>query len=365
MDIDLEKETKMSSTKILIITLLISLLAFSCSQESDDLANVYDVLYISNDGAEIPSHIYGNAASKTFVIMLHGGPGGTGLDYRVGPYSRVLEQRYAMVYFDQRAQGMAQGNISKSDITVEAMVDDIVLLANVLKQKYGEDISLFVMGHSWGGTLGTALMSDTDRQALFSGWMEVSGAHDFQLMFKAVEGMIDTVSAEQIAAGNNVDFWRQAQSDIADMNFDNLTDANIQALNTLGFQAEQKLQEDGVVAMTEVGDDSAGVLLDALFTKNNNIHTSTTGGITNQKLFDDGLWRRDYSSGIRQIEIPTLLIWGQYDFVVPPALAQQAFDLLATEDKEMHIFTRSGHSPMQTEADQFVSVVTSFIDKYK
>jgi len=55
-----------------------------------------DVLYLRSKGADMPAYVYGNMSSKTFMILLHGGPGGNGLEYRGGRYVEDLEKEIAV-----------------------------------------------------------------------------------------------------------------------------------------------------------------------------------------------------------------------------------------------------------------------------
>ena len=66
-----------------------------------------------------------------------------------------------------------------------------------------------------------------------------------------------------------------------------------------------------------------------------------------------------------QITIPCQFLWGKYDFVVPPALGQSAFNLVNTTSKEIVIFEHSGHSPMNNEPVLFVQEVCDFVELYK
>ena len=101
----------------------------------------------------------GNASDNTFLIVLHSGPGIAGLDYRRGVFMFELEKKYAVVYTDQRGQGMSQGHLNTERIAVSELIKDVEALILVIKEKYGADSSIFLLGHSWGGTLGTACMT--------------------------------------------------------------------------------------------------------------------------------------------------------------------------------------------------------------
>lgn len=154
----------MNTWKYLWILLVI--LDFSSCQKQD-LSDLVDVLHVRRNNADMPAYIYGNATEKIFLIILHGGPGGSGLEYRIGQYKEDLEEKYAVVYWDQRGQGMSQGNFDQSDITIAEIVEDVEALAITLRHKYGQDIQLFLMGHSWGGTLGSAVLTTENYQDIF------------------------------------------------------------------------------------------------------------------------------------------------------------------------------------------------------
>jgi pimeloyl-ACP methyl ester carboxylesterase len=66
-----------------------------------------------------------------------------------------------------------------------------------------------------------------------------------------------------------------------------------------------------------------------------------------------------------EITVPSLFLWGKYDFVVPPALGESAFSLVSSQDKELVVFERSGHSPMDTEPEGFVVAVEGFVERNK
>jgi alpha-beta hydrolase superfamily lysophospholipase len=133
--------------KILFYFIFSSILLASCSKE--DPLVIDDTFYLRNQGADMPVYVNGNRESKTFVVVIHGA-GSFGLSFRNGAFKEILEKEFAFVYWDQRGQGTSQGHYSKPENIVELMASDIVALVDVLKEKYGDDINLFLMGHSFG-----------------------------------------------------------------------------------------------------------------------------------------------------------------------------------------------------------------------
>ncbi len=351
--------------RIFIITISILFLLPSCTWEKDGVEEIFDLLHVRRNGADMPAYIHGNVKSKVFVVVLHGGPGGTGLQYRPGVFEEVLEPSYAVVYFDQRGQGMAQGHLEPEQVTVEEMVLDVRALAKVIKEKYGEDNSLFLLGHSWGGTLGSAYLMTEDFQDEFKGWIEVDGAHDFDLLLKSQLAMFNDIAREQIGLNQSKDFWEETLGKVNVVDSFNYTDENIGELNGLSFDAEERLLEDSIIRDGTLDFLSVPVLFKSYFFSENPLTTYVSGNLTANELFNThNLFRKQFND-FEKIRIPTLLLWGRFDFVVPPALGEQAFELIGTEEKRLVIFERSGHSPMSNEGNQFANEVISFIEEYK
>ena len=68
---------------------------------------------------------------------------------------------------------------------------------------------------------------------------------------------------------------------------------------------------------------------------------------------------------LHKIKKPTLLIWGKYDFTVPPKLGVVALEKLGTKEKSLHIYEHSEYVPMDSDPDRFVKDVSAFIEKYQ
>jgi len=72
--------------------------------------------------------------------------------------------------------------------------------------------------------------------------------------------------------------------------------------------------------------------------------------------------RRDHlGERIRQIEAPTLLIWGREDIVTPPEAANQFNDTIP--NARLVWFDRCGHAPMMECPDQFAQAMLEFVNE--
>lgn len=361
-----QRKQKSMKIKIVGIYLLAVLIFSSCRWENDNTEAIYDLFFVERNGAQMAAHVHGNIDSKVFVVILHGGPGGTGLQYRSGVFSDVIEQNYAVVYFDQRGQGMSQGHLDVENTNVKEMVEDVKALASTIKFKYGEDNSLFLLGHSWGGTLGSAYMTTEDYQNEFKGWIEVDGAHDFDLMVKAQKRIIPEVGNTEIQMDRDVEFWTEFIEIAEKIDSNSYDGDDVFELNSRSFTAESNLTAAEVIVSDEGDPSDIALILKSNALINNPFTTFFTGNLTNASLVEtDGIFTAKFNVDLSKIEIPTLLLWGRYDFVVPAELGDQALREISSENKKLVVFEASGHSPMDNESMAFGNELIDFIEAFK
>ncbi len=338
--------------------ILISILFLFSACEKDDLSNTLsDVLYVKYKNAEMPAYIYGNGKDKTFLIILNGGPGGKGLEYRIGGV-KDLEDDYAIVYFDQRGSGMSTGNYSGPDVTPQLMAEDVLALVKVLKYKYGNDLKLFLLGHSWGGLLGSKVLLND--QSPFRGWIEVDGGHNLKHLFDELLIRFPEVANEQISKGNSVDFWTKVNTTVDKMIIEGYSDENATELNELAFKSEDYLRNDSVIG------DQRGLNIDFLnyLYEESPLLTGISAITINTTL--SYIWTEiDYTQELNTISIPSMIMWGKYDLVIPYKQGQEAYDSIGSIHKTWVLFDKSGHSPMMDEYKKFEDEVIKFIEANK
>lgn len=339
---------------IKIFSLVALLIALSCTPENTD---TYERFFFRSDGADLAVEVNGNINSDVFVLLLHGGPGGHGFEYNVGEFTEAMEENYAMVYLDQRGQGASQGSYSVEDVTLQQFSDDIYALSRFLKQKYGEDISLFLMGHSWGGTTGTHALLNTDVQSELNGWLEVAGAHDIPLLNKEAIKMFINIGTREIARLNNVSRWTEIITFAAGVDRNNITDEEGGQINSYGFEAEGLMEE---ISEAEYSAADHGLFTSPVAS----LATLFSGKATSSAIYEE-TENTAMTERLGEITIPSAFLWGKYDFVVPPALAESAYERVGIDEKELVIFEQSGHSPMDNEAALFTQTVKDFIEQYK
>ena len=308
----------------------------------------------------MPVRVMGNKASNRFVIFLHGGPGGNIVDGRdflessMGP----IEEEVAMVYWDQRCAGSSQGNCNRHELSFDAYLSDLDKLIVLLQNQYGSDLEFYLMTHSFGGWLATVYLADWDQERNIQGWINIDGAFSAPLLFESAKDMILEVGSRQIAIGQNAEEWQEKIDEVEKLDL-SLFDDKV-AINGIGYEVPQLMEDVDSINAVHVDD----VSLATIFTSpGSQLAVLTNNLVTEASGFNTEVFSLDHSSKLASIDLPILLLWGKYDFVVPPSTTQEFERLVGSTDVTKVIFERSErseHTPFVTEPQKFAEVVVEF-----
>lgn len=341
----------------IILFLIFNSVFLSACENETDLEAIKDTIHVNHEGALMPVYIYGNAIPKKMLIVVHGGPGGNGLEYRFGEYSDILENEMLVAYWDQRGQGMSQGKYDEGAITVQQMANDLEAVVLSVKKKYGEDFQVFLLGHSWGGMLGTKFMVEPNKARHVAGWIEANGAHDIPFLNKEAIKMFKLVSEEQILQGNSIDEWQRIKDWAESIDENDISVEQGGEINSKGFEVEGFLSNDGLI---DQGNPGQGDLKLTLFSPINWAKSAITGSYT-ANVLDTEVESTSLTSQLNKITSPCLFIYSKYDFVVPPALGEDAYNKVSSTNKKLVILERSGHSSMASEPQLFTKAILDFV----
>ena len=212
------------------------------------------------------------------------------------------------------------------------------------------------MGHSWGGTLGTAVL--LKNQDEFLGWIEVCGGHNMFGLYEEYKKILPQTANEQIALGNSVDYWESVLDAVRNIGPNWSIDNHLE-LNKVANTVDRVLAEDNIInePLLDLGDNPprSNGLLDLW-------NARKIGLILDYK---QGLNEVNFTNRLPEITIPSIVLWGKHDHVVPIKFAHEAYDNLGSSDKDIFIFEKSGHSPHNTEPDLFATKVIEFINEHK
>lgn len=327
---------------------------FSCSKNSDGIIN--ETLHVRHLGADMPVHIHGNLESDVLLIIVHGA-GSFGLAYRSKAMQEEVESRYLVAYFDQRGQSMSEGHYQDPDDLIELMSSDLSAITSVLQNKYGSERSLFLMGHSWGGLLSGNTLLDQEFRDKYNGWINVAGLLNTNLASSYRQELIIEVADTIGPLSDQSQEWLELKNEVS------LLDPNIQddyskILKSSGKAIKLLLQHG------EVDQSISNLTLYRALIENNPIHWQVSHFFNKpvQAALDKN-YTMEESANV--IDLPTLFIYGKYDFSVPPDIGREILQILGTDNKSIEIFDNSIHHPYDSEPDKFSEILISFIEEHR
>jgi len=73
--------------------------------------------------------------------------------------------------------------------------------------------------------------------------------------------------------------------------------------------------------------------------------------------------RHNLGEELREIKIPTLLVWGKNDTITPPMVGEEFHHLIP--NSELHFIDKCGHAPMMEVPGEFNVILGGFLEKLK
>lgn len=337
---------------ITINLLLLALIITSCKKESFYSG---DHFYVQNKGAEMPVFVKGNIESNTFILFLHGGPGGNSTLPSFMPVSKTLEQDYAFVYWDQRGSGLSTGNPDASTFTVDQFVEDLDLVVETLLLKYPNARIIFY-GISWGGALGSAYLSTGDLQEKIDGFICMDSGHNLVDGLPKSVKFVENYAALKIDEGIEIEYWQEAKDWCAtepDMTIkENYFKYDGYLSNTNAYRKDPNQSVEG----PEVG--LNGTLNSYLSLS---IFFNAKYLVPNFNILELNL-----SKDMEKIKTPSIVIWGRHDGVNTIEMGYDAFNSIGGPDftdKELVILENSAHEGYIEEQELFITTFRSFVNK--
>lgn len=344
--------------QLITIVFLIFVLA-SCQKETITIGtNVSETFYLDNKGASMRLLVEGNTASHTFLIFVHGGPGSSSYYYNTNYISQNIENKYAVVYWDQRNAGASQGNANGDNLNLPQMTDDLKKVIELIKYRYGQDSGIFILGHSFGGLLTASFMTTDDNQSIVKGWIFADGSHNYPLNDTLTQQMLLTVGQQQINLKKNVSGWKPIV-EYCKKHTCNFTFEESNQLSAYATDAETYFEDVKEITLATLLDDDpvkndwpiTSILLNRNYSSN--------------ASFNRVLAKTEFSSKLGVVTTPTLLLCGKYDFICPKGLDEDVYNRIKTTDKKLVISPISGHDIMLQDETFFCNEVDAFIESHK
>ena len=344
-----------SQTIIFLIGLL--LVVISGCNKSEFLGSG-DYFHLSNDGAKMPIWVNGNFDSDVMLVTVHGGPGDTGMGFHISPGFKSLEEDYMVVYWDQRFSGMAQGHPDISTMHPDQFIEDTEKVVQLLQDKYPGK-SLFMLGLSWGGQLSAGYLGRDNHDSNFKGWIDLDGSIYAELEAQLMKDwVLERVPNRLNDPEEDKEFWQF----VIDWYEANPNPGNYTAAEPYWFVSALEGDAYDYETFNEEYPTPYGELIfRSMFSMSYYVYAFAD----EENIIE---WDQlDYTSELSNITIPSLMLWGLNDGIVPHQVADYVYDHLGTDvaDKKVVKLDECGHGPHNDQPEKFYDEVRNFIEKYK
>jgi len=331
----------------------------SCQKERITLSeNSSDVFYVENAGASMRVLVQGNTLSNIYILVIHGGPGAGAFFYNTKYISENIGDKYAMVYWDQRNAGASQGTTNGDKLHLDQMVEDLKQVIQILKFRYGSDMSLYLLGHSFGGLIAADFITRSGYQDMIKGLINVDGSHNYPLNDTLTRQMLLSVGNYEVSQNRNVDKW-QPIINYCNTHTGNFSFEESQQLESYASDAENyidSIKHINIVSQVlhySITDKYplSAMLANLLYSEDSN--------------FNRELAKAQFSASLFKVTIPVLCLWGKYDFTCPPELGRDFYDRVNSPDKRFAVSPISGHDMMLQDEGFFCDEINSFVMKHR
>ena len=325
------------------------------SCEKNDFWTDGDYYHLEHKKAILPIWVKGNIDSGVFLFTIHGGPtAASGHEFALSPGFKELEKDYAVVYWDQRESGIAQGKPQDEGHTLEQYTEDARYVFQFIQEKYSPS-DIFLLGHSWGGAIGHSLLLEEGFQQKLSGWILVDGMSNDPKEMAEMRRWTLHKADSLIALGERLEFWQNARKWFEqNPSYSSMSKPPYQFAIAAGADLydSQQYIDSARIDYIQLALQSP-FSTDYLFSQIKGTKIDYTGWNMHDQL--------------NRITLPSLIVWGKHDGIIPVSLAYDCFNGYGSPagDKYLEIFQYSAHSPHFEEPLTFADRVNEFINRYK
>ncbi len=334
-----------------------------------------DYFWVERENAVMPVWVRGNIESGIFIIHNHGGPGSSGTlesiievspgnsDFTQESPFKILEEDYAVVYWDQRHSGLSKGDVDPNDSRGDDFGEDLAVVIAELDRRYNVE-KRFLIGQSWGHLVGasylTALEDWQSNQDLIDGYIIYKANHE--------QGMAYEISREQILAhaenkmdnGEDVEYWEEAVTFYQQRT----------SLTEVADYGMHYAYVDNVMDVSfSIFDRISSSVKASIFSPFNGFkhyanNRATTGAT---EFISHVLTDQSIAETIHRIEIPTVIIYGRQDIIAPVEVGEFIYNEISTEqqEKELVVLEQSRHGAEHEDREILQNTVIDFIETYR
>jgi len=305
--------------------------------------SVATVEYMKLGGIDQWVMIRGKSADNPLLVLLHGGPGmGETAFFR--RYNAALEDRFTVVYWDQRGAGKSfHDDIPPESMTTRQFLADLDQLVDIVRARFGKkEVVLF--GHSWGSILGVLYAAKFPAKvAAYVGSGQVGSWPDCEAACYA------WVLEEAERTGRSKIVHK------------------LQRIGPPPYPAESLWIERMCLSRVD-GNMSPGSLWKLIKMVATSKESSALELVRDYRAFRwtlDHMWNEvsklDLEAEAPVLEMPALFFLGRNDHWASPEVAMRYIDKLEAPVKKVVWFEHSGHEPFADEPAKFSAAMLEHV----
>lgn len=299
--------------------------------------SIAEKLFVEINGVKQGMFIKGKNLANPLLLYLHGGTPDYFLTQR---YPTGLENRFTVVWWEQRGSGLSyNADFVPGSLTKEQLVADTLAVTNYLRQRFGKE-KIYLMGHSGGTFIGIqAAARAPELYYAYIGVAQMSNQH------KSEKLAYDYMLAQFKAAGNS-NMVRRLEA----------TPVTMTAPPPAGYGLvrDQAMHMLGVGTMHTMKSVITGLLIPSFqfreYTLGEKLNLWRAKARSGISVVWDEMVTTDLTKQVTTLAIPVYFFHGIYDYTVSYTEAKAYFAQLKAPVKGFYSFEHSAHSPIFEEA---------------
>jgi pimeloyl-ACP methyl ester carboxylesterase len=302
---------------------------------------VNDSVFVNSSDAKLYLEVVGKDKTKPLLLHLHGGPGNVVLG--VLPFQvnagKQLEEDFLVAYLHQRGAGKSSPVPAETQ-TIENHVNDVAVVVEYLKKKYGKD-KVHLSGHSWGGMLAASYLKEHEQNV--NKLILISTGLNVKKLF--YESYLSTL-----------DWAEKTENETALKELNEIKASLYSNQNQLVLSKWSNQAGGGIIKNFNVKQ----------FLKENNVESIYSNWGRSQFEIRNAMYEEfvkiDLDENIGSFRVPVLFIAGGRDTITPVSIMKRDFELYRG-DKEFAVLESSHHLPFIDEPKSLAKKMIAFLEK--
>ncbi|GAA0314775.1 proline iminopeptidase-family hydrolase [Bacillus carboniphilus] len=281
--------------------------------------------FVEVTGGKVWYQKHGTHTGKTPLLILHGGPGSSHFAMQG---LRILAEERPVIFYDQLGCGKSDRPTDVSLWKIDRFVEELGQIREALSLD-----EVHILGHSWGTTLAAAYMLT-----------KPVGVKSVIFSSPCLSAPLWAEDQEK----NRKLLPESVQATLKECEENGTTDSKAYKDATAEFNKRFVCRLDPMPEFLKEG---------AHF-KNPEVYNIMWG--PSEFHVTGNLKHFDCTDRLKEIQIPTLYTCGRYDEATP---ASTEYFSQLTPNSKFHVYENSAHMPYLEEREEFVRVVTNFLNE--